>query len=140
MTDLSEKEQVDSLIKLADVRRSIREGRRQIEWKFTQLAFLALAGLAFVKVPSYGVAIAAMVLFMIHTWWVLWNMKRNESDRVKMLHYLDQADKLLPPESQYFNGSKQPPELKERSLCEQPPVYLTALTALGLVLFSIWAK
>lgn len=54
-----DKEQFDALIALANFKSVVREARRQIEWRFTATAFVALAGLSVLpdKLPLWAVIV-----------------------------------------------------------------------------------
>jgi hypothetical protein len=132
---MTEKEQFDALMKLAEFRRTVREGRRQIEWKLTVTAFVALAGLSIAPIRWWIVLLAAIVVCVLHTKWVLWNMSRNESDRPEMYFYKDLAEKLLPSDHYDLTRTKAP-----RSLSQQPAAWLQIGTAYGLGIYSIVAR
>jgi hypothetical protein len=131
-----DKDQFDALIKLAEFKRAVREGRRQIEWKFTATAFVALAGLSVVpdKAPLSVVIVAVILICILHTHWVYWNMSRTESDRAEMYHYKDLAESLLPTELQYRDAKR---VLGPLSFLQQAPCIFQVLTGYGLGCFAI---
>jgi hypothetical protein len=132
--DQIDKEQFDALIKLAEFRRGVRDGRRQIEWKFTATAFAALAGLSVVpdKAPLYVVIVAVISICILHTLWVYWNMSRTNSDRAEMYHYKDKAEKFLPTKLRYCD-----PEGRVPGPLSFLPFIFQVLTGWGLGFFVI---
>lgn len=130
------KDQFDALIKLAEFKRAVREGRRLIEWKFTATAFVALVGLSIVpdKVPLCVVVVAVILIWVLHTHWVYWNMSSTERDRAEMYHYKDSAETFLPVEMRYRDPKRATGPL---SFCQQPACLFQVLTSYGLGCFSI---
>jgi hypothetical protein len=129
-----DKDQFDALIKLAEFKRAVREGRRQIEWKFTATAYVALAGLSVLNIPWCVVAIAVVLIWALHTLWVYWNMSSNERDRTEMYHYKDSAEKFLPAEIRYSDPKR---VSGPRALFQQPACRFQIITSYGLGCFAI---
>ena len=105
MAPLEGKDLLDALMKLAEFKRAVREGRRQFEWKFTATAFVALAGLSAFpeKAPFCAVFVTVILIWVIHTHWVYWNSSRAERDRDEMYNYKGHVEKLLPIEMRYHD-------------------------------------
>ena len=131
-----DKDQFDALMKLAEFKRAVREGRRQFEWRFTATAFLALAGLSIFpqRASVWVIAAAAVLICVVHTRWVAWNSESAERDRVEMYNYKDAAEKMLPPELQYFDPKRRRDPL---SFLEQRGVRFQIFSAYGIAVFSI---
>jgi hypothetical protein len=94
---MDDKDRIDALIKLAEFKRAVREGRRQYEFQMSATAYVALAALSVypVKVPIWIVLIAALTACAIHTLWVYRNFLSNEEGRVQMYQHADEAEKIL---------------------------------------------
>ena len=129
-----DKDQFDALMKLAEFKRAVREGRRQIEWRFTATAYVALAGLSVLNIPWRVVAIAVVLIWVLHTHWVYWNMSSTERDRAEMYHYKDLAEKLLPAEMRYCDPKRVSGPL---SFFQQPACLFQVAASYGLGCFAM---
>lgn len=133
MSDNS-KDQFDALIRLAEFKRAVREGRRQFEWKFTAMALLALAGLSVAPANFWVTVAGALGLCVFHTWWVILNNHRNERDRVDMYHYKDKAEELLPEKLRCDNSDWVKGPI---SLCKQQLGIIQIVTVYAVGCFAI---
>ena len=81
-----DKDRYDALMRLADFRREVREGRRQFEWKVSFIVWAALAGIAAYPrpIPFWLVLISLMLITFAHVLWVKWNWLRNDEERIFM--------------------------------------------------------
>jgi hypothetical protein len=127
-----EKDRFDALMKLAEFKRAVRDGRRQFEWKFSASAFVALVGLsAFPKdAPPIIIVLAVAAILMLHIYWVYWNQSRSEPERVEMYRYKDAAEKMLLGSTQYKDNKQMP-------FYKQLACWFQIITACALGCFSI---
>jgi hypothetical protein len=86
-SDNFDKDRFDVHMQLADFARSIREARRQYEFKMPAIAYAALAALSIypkTKTPVYVILIVVLTIWIIHTLWVYRNFRSNEYGRMQM--------------------------------------------------------
>jgi cbb3-type cytochrome oxidase subunit 3 len=127
-----DRDRFDALLKLAEFKRTVREGRRQFEWRFTATAFVALAGLSVFpeKANAWGITAVILVLCALHTFWIFWNQSRAEQERVEMYNYKDEAEAMLFGKSRYQPSVRLP-------FYKQPACRFQVGTAYLIALFSI---
>ena len=127
-----DKDRFDALMKLAEFKRAVRDGRRQFEWRFTATTFVALAALSvFPERATAGPVMAGiLVICLVHTLWIYWNQKRSEEDRVEMNNYKDEAEEMLLEKSRYQKATAKP-------FYKQPACWFEIGTAYLVALFSI---
>ena len=111
MEGMSQKEQFDALLKLAEFKCNIREKRRDIEWKVS-LALWAITGaaVAYLKGHSFlwSVVLLGCVVLMHSLLWVRTNYDSNERDARQMYFYLNHAALLVLPNSVKNPGPQEP--------------------------------
>jgi hypothetical protein len=96
-----DQERFDSLMKLADFRRQVREERRQLEWKLSLALWAAMAArdecIPRPTVSNCALGIGLVLVVGAHiAFWVEASYLRNERDAKQMYDHLDPAQRMLP--------------------------------------------
>jgi hypothetical protein len=123
------KDQFDAQMRLAEFKKSIRDGRRQFEWKFTGTTLAALAALSVFPATAtlWMVILAIVVLCPLHTGWIIWNQNRSEEDRVEMNSYKDAAERMLLGKARHHKNDAMPFYKQLACMFEILTVYLVAV-------------
>ncbi len=108
---MTDKERFDALMKLAELQSSIREKRRDIEWKVS-IGLWAITGgaVAYLKGHSilWSLILLGIVVFM-HGWlWVRINYNGSERDAKQVYYYMRHASQIALPGSVDSPGDKLP--------------------------------
>jgi len=124
---MTDKERFDALIKLAELQSSIREKRRDIEWKVS-MALWAITGgaVAYLKGHSvlWSLILLGIVVFM-HSWlWVRTNYKSSERDADQVYYYMRHALRIVSPESVDSPGDELPfPKFSRWEFLRHEPIW-----------------
>ncbi len=97
---MTDKERFDALMKLAELQSSIREKRRDIEWRVS-IGLWAMTGGAVVYLKGrpilWSFILLGIVVFM-HSWlWVRTNYNGSERDAKRVHYYMGHASRIVLP-------------------------------------------
>jgi hypothetical protein len=144
--DETEKYRFDALMKLAEFTSAIREKRRELEWKVSLGVWtVTAAALVYLKgCPVVWLLILLALLIAAHTWlWVRTNYNSSERDAGIMYFYVEQAIRIILPESVPDPGKKQPvfaKKLRNWDFLKHEPIWfeiaVTMLLGLAVIVLS----
>ena len=139
-----DKERFDALIKLAELQSSIREKRRDIEWKVS-IGLWAITGgaVAYLKGHStlWSLILIGIVVLM-HSWlWVRTNYNSSERDAKQVYYYMRHASRIVLPDNVASPGDKLPfPKFGRWEFLRHEPIWFEIAITPVLGLLVVFAS
>ena len=139
-----DKARFDSLMKLAEFRSTIRESRRQHEWRVSLGIWIGMGAaiISLRNVPVWVMYVALPSIVLGHAWlWVRSNWVANERDARLLYFFSETAEGIVLEDAP--TAERRPVNKCESYygfLIHAPPLFqilATALLAFGLALFSV---
>ena len=144
---MTDKEQFDSLMKLAELQSSIRESRREIEfkvsvglWAITAGAIAYLRGNLQGRAVWWALALLVVIVAMHSLLWVRANFNSSERDAKQVYYYMHHAARLVLRDCVNSPGNKLPfPKFGPVDFLKHQPLWFeVAVTPiLGLLVLFI---
>ena len=141
---MTDKERCDALMKLAELQSSIREKRRDIEWKVSIVLWVITSGaVAYLKGHSIWWSLGFLaVIVLMHSWlWVRVHYNSSERDANQVYYYMHHALRIVRPGSVADPGDLLPfPKFGRWEFLKHQPLRFEIILTLILGLIVILAS